>query len=189
MKSPEKNLEQWIEGCKEGNRRSQEMVYELYFGKMMGICYRYAKNKEEAKDLLQEGFLKVFKNIHKYNKQGSFEGWIKRIIVNNAIDHLRKGKNTFYLEDSYETLSDVSEVDDSSDEKTFFNLKAEDVIDAMQKLSPAYRTVFNLYVMENYTHKEIADFLNISVGTSKSNLAKAKGNLKSILQKEYISKL
>lgn len=183
-----KELEELIDGCIAGNRRSQQKVYEMYYGKMMAACYRYARNREEAQDLLQDGFIKVFTKINKYNKEGSFEGWIRRLIVNNAIDSFRKNKNTFMVPDSDLVMEKQMGEYEEEEDDSYHNLKAQDVMEAMQQLSPAYKMVFNLYVIENYSHQEIADALGISVGTSKSNLAKAKQNLKRILEKDFIKR-
>lgn len=157
---------------------------------MMGVCLRYARDRDEAQDLLQDGFIKVFTKIAKYNKEGSFEGWMRRIIVNNAIDAFRKNKNTYLVTNSELVLErQQEEPDEEPDDESYHGIKADDVMAALQKLSPAYKTVFNLYVIENYSHKEIAEILSISVGTSKSNLAKAKQNLRKILEKEFINRL
>lgn len=177
-----------VDGCLAGDRRAQRRVHELFYGKMMAVCMRYTKNTDQAKDILQDGFIKVFASIDKFNRAGSFEGWIRRIIVNTAIDHFRRSKNAYLLlgeERSIEDFSDAEEedilADDEGEEE--WDVKPADVINAMQKLTPAYRTVFNLYVFEELTHKEIADMLGINIGTSKSNLAKAKHNLKKLLTK------
>lgn len=186
MEANESQYGELIDGCLKGERRPQQRVYELFYGKMMSVCLRYTKNTDQAKDILQDGFIKVFGSIAKFNRAGSFEGWIRRIMVNTAIDHFRRTKNSYLLlgEDrSIEDFGDQDEEDvlaeEGPDEE--FEVKPADVINAMQKLSPAYRTVFNLYVFEELTHKEIADMLGINVGTSKSNLAKAKMNLKKLL--------
>ena len=148
---------------------------------------RYAKNREEAQDLLQEGFLKVFTKIKYYNGEGSFEGWVRRIIVNTAIDFYRKNKNISFTVNS-DYVEDLKEQESEEEEEgeKFGGLKADDVIRALQDLSPAYRAVFNLYVLEGLTHQEIADQLGISVGTSKSNLAKAKMNLRKMFAKKKV---
>lgn len=189
MEGPEKVFNEVIDGCLKGERRSQQRVYELFYGKMMTVCLRYTKNTDQAKDILQDGFIKVFQSMDKFNRAGSFEGWIRRIMVNTAIDHFRRTKNSYLLlgEDrSIEDFGDQDEEDviaeDSADDE--LDLKPADVINAMQKLTPAYRTVFNLYVFEELTHKEISEMLGINVGTSKSNLAKAKINLKKLLTQE-----
>lgn len=190
MEANESQYGELIDGCLKGERRPQQRVYELFYGKMMSVCLRYTKNTDQAKDILQDGFIKVFGGIAKFNRAGSFEGWIRRIMVNTAIDHFRRTKNSYLLlgEDrSIEDFGDQDEEDvlaeEGPDEE--FEVKPADVINAMQKLSPAYRTVFNLYVFEELTHKEIADMLGINVGTSKSNLAKAKMNLKKLLSDQH----
>ncbi len=179
-----------IDGCLRGDPRFQRRVYEMFYGKMMAVCMRYTKNTDQAKDILQDGFIKVFRSIEKFNRAGSFEGWIRRIIVNTAIDHFRRNKNTYLLlgeERSIEDFGDSDEEDRIAEEneEEAWDVKPADVINAMQKLTPAYRTVFNLYVFEELTHKEIADMLGINIGTSKSNLAKAKHNLKKLLRAEH----
>lgn len=189
MEANEAQYSDLIDGCLGGERRSQERIYELFYGRMMAVCLRYTKNTDQAKDILQDGFIKVFNSITKFNRAGSFEGWIRRIMVNTAIDHFRRTKNSYLLlgEDrSIEDFGDEDEEDVLADDgpEEEFEVKPADVINAMQKLSPAYRTVFNLYVFEELTHKEIADMLGINVGTSKSNLAKAKMNLKKLLSKQ-----
>ena len=190
MEAAEQVFSGIIDGCIAGERRSQQRVYELFYGKMMAVCLRYTKNHDQAKDILQDGFIKVFRSMEKFNREGSFEGWIRRIMVNTAIDYFRRAKNAYLLlgeERSIEDFGDQDEEDTIEDEapEEVLDLKPADVINAMQKLSPAYRTVFNLYVFEEMTHKEIAELLGINIGTSKSNLAKAKHNLKKLLKKEH----
>jgi len=190
MEGAERVFAGLVDGCITGDRRSQQRVYELFYGKMMAVCLRYTKNHDQAKDILQDGFIKVFRSMEKFNRDGSFEGWIRRIVVNTAIDHFRRTKNSYLLlgeERSIEDFGDQDEEDVLEDERNEdeVDLKPADVINAMQKLTPAYRTVFNLYIFEEMTHKEIADSLGISIGTSKSNLAKAKQNLKKLLKKEH----
>ncbi len=188
--APQPAYNELIDGCLRGERRPQQRVYELFYGKMMAVCMRYTKNTDQAKDILQDGFIKVFRSMEKFNRVGSFEGWIRRIIVNTAIDHFRRSKNAYLLlgeERSIEDFGDSDEEDRIAEEneEEVWDLKPADVINAMQKLTPAYRTVFNLYVFEELTHKEIADMLGINIGTSKSNLAKAKHNLKKLLRLEH----
>ena len=146
---------------------------------MMGVCYRYTNNAEDARDILQDGFVKVYSNLKKYNFKGSLEGWIRRIMVNTAIDHFRKHKNVFLVNDDDDYILENSKVEEADSIYSQFGEKI--IMDAIQSLSPAYQTVFNLNVIEGYQHKEIAEKLNISEGTSKSNLAKAKQNLRKIL--------
>ena len=179
-------LERLVKGCVRNHRKSQEAVHKLFYGKMMAVCRRYTKNEDQAKDILQDSFIKVFKNIDRFNFEGSFEGWVRRIVVNTAIDFTRKSKRDYLLMNESNSIEDEKEnlLYEEDEEDYSIPLKVGDVIKAMEELSPAYRTVFNLYVFENYSHQEIADSLNISVGTSKSNLAKARANMKKILTKE-----
>lgn len=179
---PESDLRDLINGCVRGKRKSQEELFKRYYSKMMIVSMRYTKNADEAADILQDGFLKVFAKLEAYNFEGSFEGWIRRIIANTAIDQLRKRKNDFILLQEDQSLEDFAELIEDDTEEDELEFKPDQVLAAMHELSPAYRTIFNLYVFENLTHKEIADKLDISVGTSKSNLAKAKRNLAKILR-------
>ena len=149
---------------------------------MFGVCLRYVSDKDAVQDVVQEGFLKIFSNIDGYTSKGSFEGWMRRIMVNTAIDAIRSRKATglvLGLEESFEEIAD--EVVFPIEEDDVENFTVHDVLDAMADLSPMYRTVFNLYVFDNMGHKEISDHLGISVETSKSNLAKARKNLRKIL--------
>ena len=183
-------LKKLIEGSVRNHRKSQETLYKILYGKMMGICRRYTKNEDQAKDILQNSFIKVFRSLEKFSFEGSFEGWVRRIVVNTAIDFTRKSKNDYLLMNENQSLEDFEEnllENDHEDEYTI-PLNVKDVITGMEQLSPAYRTVFNLYVFESFSHQEIADALGISVGTSKSNLAKARANLKKILTKELIKR-
>lgn len=186
----EDQLKMLVTGCIRNNRKSQEILYKMFYGKMMAVCRRYTRNDDQAKDILQDGFIKVFKNIDKFNFQGSFEGWVRRIVVNTAIDFTRKAKNDYLLMNEGQEIEDFENdlLDESDEEEYESPFKVADVIKGMEQLSNAYRTVFNLYVFENYSHQEIADALNISVGTSKSNLAKARANLRKILNKELEKK-
>lgn len=171
-----------IKGCLRNDRASQKMLYETFYSKMLGVCLRYSKNNDEAQDILHEGFLKIFNSLKKFNATGSFEGWIRRIIVNTAIDHLRRNKQNYWIVSTVYANDKASAVAEEIDEDELSShISQEEILKAVQQLSPAYRTVFNLYVIEEYTHKEIAELLDISEGTSKSNLSKAKFNLKKSL--------
>lgn len=183
------NIDTLIAGCKKGDRKCQQEVYRMFYGKMMSICLRYTNDKDDAKDVLQEGFIKAFSQLDKYNFNGSFEGWIRRIMVNNAIDFYRKNKHVYDLLDSDAEVENINVTDENEEqeENVFKNIKSNDIMEAIQTLTPAYRTVFNLYVMEGYSHQQIADELNINLGTSKSNLAKARFNLQKILKQKFIS--
>ncbi|GAB4133377.1 MAG: RNA polymerase sigma factor [Bacteroidia bacterium] len=169
-----------IAGCIRQERVCQEALYKRFYGKMMGVCLRYAKSRDEAKDMLQEGFIKVFTSIRNYAGKGSFEGWVRRIVVNTAVDHLRRNKHEYMIVSTVVAREgDFPDYSEEVEEDNLLNdLSEEQILSAIQQLSPAYRTVFNLYVMENMQHREIAEQLGISEGTSKSNLAKARYQLK-----------
>lgn len=172
-----------IESCNRGNRKSQELLYKMFYGKMLAVCMRYSRNREEAQDILHDGLIKVFSKLSSFENKGSFEGWVRRIIVNVAIDFVRSRKD-FYIKQEQEFLLDdiVDDTNNNAEIESLRKMRAETIIELMQKLSPAYRTVFNLFAVENMQHKEIAETLNISIGTSKSNLAKAKVKLKELVE-------
>jgi RNA polymerase sigma-70 factor, ECF subfamily len=177
-----------IDGCLKGDRRSQQAVYKMFYGKMKSVCMRYTRDSDQAMDVLQEGFVKVFNNLDRYTGVGSFEGWIRRIMVNLSIDRFRKLKHDFVLLGENDNLENWEIHSNEQEEETdgadaIYDITPEQIIDAMQQLSPAYRTVFNLYVFENYSHQDIAEALEISVGTSKSNYAKARKNIRKLLSK------
>jgi RNA polymerase sigma-70 factor, ECF subfamily len=173
------NEHEIIKGCLKNDRASQKALYEEYYGKMLGVCLRYAKDKDEAKDILHEAFMKVFTNLKNFNGTGSFEGWIRRIMVNTSIDHLRKNKQNYLIVSTvYANEKAANVADEVNEEELILNIDKEDILKAVQELTPAYRTVFNLFIIEGFTHREIAEMLDISEGTSKSNLSKAKFNLK-----------
>lgn len=144
------------------------MLYQHFAEKMYGVCLRYSKDAAEAEDNLQEGFVKVFTKIKQYNFNGSFEGWVRRIIVNTALEKYRKKNYLYPVEDIsiFESFSWTDEVVDG--------ISADDLINIIQELPPRYRMVFNLYAIEGYAHKEIAEIMDISEGTSKSNLSRAR---------------
>ena len=179
-------LEKIVDGCVKGKRKYQKQLFEMFYGKMMGVCMRYAKDRDEAQDMVQNGFIKIFKKLDVYNFEGSLEGWIRRIMVNTAIDQIRKNKrDPFAIEDDHRVQNIEEDIPFSEEDEQHIKIKAEAAIEAISKLSPAYRTVFNMYVIEGYTHKEIAEYLGISEGTSKSNLAKAKQKLKAELSIKF----
>jgi RNA polymerase sigma-70 factor (ECF subfamily) len=168
-----------IVGCLQGNRRMQEELYRRFSPRMYAVCLRYAGNAEEAEDILQEGFIKVFKKLDSFRSEGSFEGWMRRIFVNTAIEHFRRKRYMMPVTEREENTFEgkyLSVLDD---------LAAMDIMALVQELSPGYRTVFNMYVVEGYTHKEIADMLGISEGTSKSQLSRAKVILQDMV-KQFI---
>jgi len=174
------DLNEIIEGCYQGSRKHQEALYNMYASKMFGVCLTYTKDRDLAQDILHDGFFKVFKKFDKYNSQWNLASWIRRIIVNTAIDHFRKTNrmtNTDFQEATYlaGTYDDVSEIS-----------KTSDLSDIINMLPNGAKTVFNLYTVEGYKHKEIAEMLDISVGTSKSQLSKAKSVLRDLVTKYYI---
>lgn len=172
------NVKQLVEACIKGERKSQKQFYQMFYGKMLASCMRYAENREEAKDIVHDGFIKVFASLKDFGFKGSLEGWVKRIITNTAIDAVRKKKN--FLVEFEENKNYDAIIDDHNDNveyEQFINIKVEIVMKLIQKLSPMYKAVFNLYVFEEFTHKEIAEQLGINIGTSKSNFAKARRNL------------
>ena len=176
-----------IDGCLQNDRRSQEQLFKLFYGKMLPVCIRYVSDRDTAQEVLQEGFIKIFEKLGAFDHKGSFEGWIRRIVANTAIDAIRKSKKDPYRTDNDNDFKIGAEdlmVD--REEMETLDLKAQVDMEAVQKLSPAYRAVFNLYVLEEYSHKEIGTILGISEGTSKSNLAKAKMNLQKILSEKFM---
>jgi RNA polymerase sigma factor (sigma-70 family) len=167
-----------VKGCLNGDRSCQQKFYQTFYGKMLSVSMRYAENREEAKDILHDGFIKVFANLKEFEFKGSLEGWVKRIVTNTAIDTVRKKKNFLVELDenrNYDTIAD--DYQDNMEFEQFTNMKVETIMQLIQKLSPMYRTVFNMYVFDELTHKEISEQLNINIGTSKSNFAKARKNL------------
>ena len=180
------DLKDIVNGCLKGDRRSQETLFKMFYGKMLAVCSRYISDKDTAQEVLQEGFIKVFDKLEVFDFKGSFEGWVRRIIVNTAIDSIRKAKRAPILKDKDTDFKmDSSDQLEESETLQLTELKASIALEAIGKLSPGYRTVFNLFVIEEYSHKEIAEMLGISEGTSKSNLSKAKLNLKKILTDEF----
>lgn len=170
----------FITACVNKERWAQKKLYEDHYSKMMGVCLRYSNNREDALDIMHEGFLKVFNHISKYQPGTSISAWIRRIMVNTSIDFYRKAirRRTEDLEKAYDlSINDADAISQCTE---------KEILSAIQTLSPAYRAVFNLYVIEGYSHKEIADQLGITESTSRSNLVKARSKLKAILAKNYI---
>lgn len=181
-----KQLQALIDGCLKGDRRSQQAIHKMFYGKMKAICMRYTRDNDQAMDIVQDGFIKAFNSLERYTGIGSFEGWMRRIIVNLCIDRFRRLKRDFVLLDdgtSLENYEEDTEDEQNEEDNEIYNITQEQIIEAMQQLSPAYRTVFNLYVFENYSHQDIAEALEISIGTSKSNYAKARKNMRKLLSK------
>ncbi|MEO5564903.1 MAG: sigma-70 family RNA polymerase sigma factor [Chitinophagaceae bacterium] len=170
------DTEQLIKGCIAGDRAFQTKLYELFAPKMLGVCLRYAKNREEAEEILHEGFLRVFTYIGKFKGSGSFEGWIRKIMVNCALFRYR---NKSHLQPVIRL--DTLGYDAASETDIVSMLNAKELLSLIQTLPSAYRLVFNLYVFEGYKHREIAEVLGISEGTSKSNLSDARTFLQKAL--------
>jgi RNA polymerase sigma-70 factor (ECF subfamily) len=164
-----------IFACIRGERWAQRLLYEEHYPKMMGVCLRYAGNQDEALDILHEGFIKVFKNLDKFQPGTSLSSWIRRIMVNTAIDYYRKmvRQRTEDIENAH-SLS-VQDADALS------QLSEKEILESVQELSPAYRAIFNLYVIEGFSHREIADMIGITESTSRSNLVKARIKLQELL--------
>ena len=165
-----------LKGCKEGKRSAQKQLYDQYVSVMFAICLRYAKSQDEAEDLLQEGFLKVFQSINSFRQQGSLEGWIKRIMVNHALNHYKKTRKSLFFEDVDE-INELEILDRDEENELTEPIQPEKLLEFIQSLPEGYKMVFNLYVFENYGHKEIAATLNISENTSKRQLMKARRHL------------
>jgi len=160
-----------LQGCINGKKLHQELLYTKYAPAMFAICLRYASDYHTAEDLLQEGFIKVFGKINSFRGEGSFEGWMKRVFINTSIEYFRKSSTYRFvkLDEGYQV-----KISPKATEKLF----RDDLIEVIQTLPSGYRNVFNLYVIDGYNHNEIANLLNISVGTSKSQLARARNSLK-----------
>lgn len=164
-----------INGCINKERKRQKELYQLYYGYSLRICLRYAKSKDEAVEMVNDGFMKVFMNLSKYDSERSFNAWISTIMINTSIDYYRNRIRKIEMEE----LNAKHEVEDS--ETILSHLNYEDLVKLVQKLSYAYRTVFNLFAIDGFSHEEISEMLSITVGTSKSNLFKARENLKKML--------
>ena len=160
-----------IEGCIRGDRQSQSQLYAMLMQKMFVVCLRYSKNKEEAEEILQEGFMKVFEFIHQYKFAGSFEGWVRKIMVNCALQKYRSKKLHAVVDIDPATIENIGH------ENIISQIGTKELLQMVQQLPPSYRMVFNLYVFEGMKHREIAQHLNISEGTSKSNLSDARAIL------------
>ena len=172
-------LKDLIRACQKGDKKSRERLYRTYYRKMYGVCLFYAGSEAEALDLLQDGFYHLFRNIGKYSFKGSFEGWMRRLFVNLILQSFRKKKPLFSIG------QDGSYDDDLGYEHILEEIAAKDLLKIIHELSPQYRMVFNLFAIEGYTHKEIAEQLGISEGTSKSNLSRARSILQEKVKQRY----
>ena len=172
-----------IQGCANTNRECQKELYKLYYSFCVSICVRYCYNHDDAIEVTNDGFLKIFKNINNFspkyeNIEASLMGWMQRIMIFTAIDNFRKNNRYNRQQDIEDVHYDIKD----SDENSIDRMSYKEIIELVQKLSPVYRTVFNLYVIDGFKHEEIASQLNITVGTSKSNLAKARTNIQKMLK-------
>ncbi len=174
MAISEKNL---LTECLKGNPDAQKALYEKYKVPLFRVCLRYAKDRPEAEDMLQDGFVKIFTDLHQYNGNGAFGGWLRRVVVNVALQHIRKYKK---FENTVE-LDQLPEVPYTNEIATS-NLNAQALTKMIQQLPTGYRTVFNLYVVEGYTHQEIAELIGVNINTSKSQLSKAKASLRALIR-------
>ena len=173
-----------IKGCRKNDRVSQKLLYQHYYAYGRSISILYVKNRDEAADILNETFMKVFLNIKKFDVNMPFKSWFRKIVVNNSINHIRRNKRIF------SGLSTDEAREFPIEETISSSIHYQEVVEMIQELPPAYRTIFNLHVIEGYKHEEIAELLGISVGASKSNLFKAKNKLRKILhrylEKDYV---
>lgn len=175
-----------MQGCRENERFSQKELYQLLKGYALKICYRYQNKPDQVEEIMNEGFIKLFKNINQFDENRhpdvfvALKGWFKRILINTCIDHYRK--NASYI--NGQILSEETERIADHSENGLDILSYKEIIAAIRELSPAYRTVFNLFVIDGLSHEEISQQLGISVGASKSNLSKARENLRKILLKK-----
>lgn len=170
-------IDKIIKGCIKNDGAYQSMLFNRFKAKMFSICLRYTPDYHSAEDVLQDGFVKVFRNVHKFRGDGSFEGWMRRIFVNTAIEHYRKHTHLY-------PILEVNGTEfDEIDNDIFNRLSVEDLMQMIQSLSPGYRMVFNMFVIEGFSHKEISEKLNISEGTSKSQLSRARMILKEKVEK------
>jgi len=172
------NINELVKLCKAGERKAQELLYKLFAAKMLGVCLRYAVDKMEAEDMLQNGFIKLFQKLNDYRGEGSFEGWVRRIMVHSAIEYYRKHRRLMQVVD----MEDAGH-EQSVDPTAISRLDVNDLMALIQQLSPGYRMVFNLYAIEGYSHKEIAEMTGITEGASKSQLSRARGILKEQIER------
>lgn len=168
-----------VQGCLRGEKSFQKLLYNQYSQKMYSVCLRYSQDQDQAKDLLQEGFIRVFQHLTTFKGEGSFEGWVRRIMVNGCLESLRKPENKIFHEDVNDVESELSY------EPNMRKLDVQYVLRKIQELAPGYRAVFNLFVVEGYQHQEIAEMLGISESTSKSQLSRARKLLQEMLAGEY----
>lgn len=172
--------EQLIEGCRKGDRRAQKELYDTYARKMLGVCLRYVDDRETARDLLQDGFVKVFANLDAYSGSGSFEGWMRKIFVNCALEYLRKS-DVLREADDLEATAELVTPNPSA----IADLSAQELMQLVHELPAGFRSVFNLFAIEGYSHKEISEMLHITESTSRSQFTRAKQLLQRRIRELY----
>ena len=172
---------QLLKACIRGERKAQNAFYERYKIKMFGLCMRYASNREEAEDMLLEGFFKVFKDLHQFRNQSPLEGWIRRVMVNTCLMYLRKKHQKWLPTNDLDELPELASEDDFG-----FQQDADAIIEAIQQLPMGFKTIFNLYAIEGFSHKEIAKKLDISESTSRSQYSRAKQALQKLLVEQKV---
>ena len=174
------NESELVLALQQGDAKAQRILYDRYAGPMMGVCMRYLKNEMDAEEVLINGFMKVYLHVGRFEQKGSFEGWVRRIMVNEALQHLRKQEPMHLaIEKEHNYLA-------SEDASADSEMTAEEMMELLLELPAGYRAVFNLYAIEGYSHKEIAEMLNISEGTSKSQLSKARAMLQRMLAQQGV---
>lgn len=173
-------LKNIIKGCVKGKTEAQGALFRNYSKTLFGVCMRYTKDHSAAEDVLHEGFIKIFTNIASFKNKGSFEGWMRRIMVNTALERYRKNFQMYSVDEIIETVSD------SNKNIIVSELSAQELLMLIKDLPPAYKMVFNLYAIDGYSHKEISEILNISVGTSKSNLSRARKILQTKVKNHFV---
>lgn len=177
--SVNESLESLLEGCRKNHSKSQEMLYQNFFGFAMRVCLRYASNYEEAIEILNDGFMKVFTKLHLYDPELSFHGWLRKIMITTALNHLKKYKK----HNNYLDLEKAKNY--SNEENVIQKIEFKEVSDLIQYLPPLHRAVFNLYVIDGYSHEEISEMLKISESNSKTSLLRARNRLKQLLKQSF----
>ena len=187
MTPTKQELEYIIQGCIKSNRESQKMFYQHFYGYATDICMRYCNTRDDAMEVVNDGFLKIYKELPVFkprydNYEASLKGWMKSILVNTAIDHFRKNNKNYLVNDLEDSHFEMEHMEETVLDKMTY----KEILEMVQRLSPVYKTIFNLFVIDGFKHEEIASRLNISVGTSKSNLSKAKANIQKMLREGAI---
>jgi RNA polymerase sigma-70 factor (ECF subfamily) len=177
-------VQEWIRACREGNARAQRKLFKHFYGPVMCICMRYAGSTDEAADMLNEGFLKVFSNLDKYENTGSFEAWLKRVVCNAALDYRRRFvKKVDFV--NIDEMPDTQQIADDAVDDAVARISSQELVELIQQLPPVTRTVFNMFVFEGFSHRDISQELNISENTSAWHVNSARTKLKEAISKIY----